>query len=1060
MTDHPPPQAYDPASATARPSLITFFANNPVAANLLMAVLLLGGFLAARGLPAQVFPDVDAQIITVSVPYLGATPSEVEESITRRVDEALRGIDGVDRVVSKASEGYGRITVELKDFANTEKVKDDVQSAVDRIADFPPTDAEEPEVVKVETFQNVMRLAVRSTRDEFHLDAAARSLEEDLLAIEGVSHVRLEGNRSYEIAIEVSEERLQQYQLTINEVANAIRSSSLNLSSGEIRTAAGDLLLRTDQKRESGSEFEDIVIRTLPGGTVLRVGDVARIIDGFVDEELTQEINGERAVFIRVQASKGQNILNVANLLYDFIEDYQPAPGIDVRVWEDEAELLESRLSLLLRNGALGFALVFMFLVVMLDLRLAFWVAMGVPISFLGGFIFFDFFSVDINMISLFALIIVLGIVVDDAIVVGENIGSEQRKGLRGSRASIEGVRGVFSPVTVGVVTTMAAFAPLLFVTGTIGQFLGIVPIVVVAVLAISLVEVFLILPAHLSHEQRWSRWPLDRIQDFVADKIETFRDTSIKMAVSHAVQHRYMTLVYGLGLLALAMVLVVNGAVRVEFFPSVESSSIAVNVDFPVGTPFVVNRSVALRIDDAIKAVDEELGGTAIAAVAITSGGRTPDSQGPPSGDPQTMQTARNLASIDIQLKPEPIRTVSAREVERMIRQELGPVPEAESINFASNLISESTVLEYELTHNNNEVLHEAVETMREQLQQMPMLTELRDTLSDGKRQFDIELTPEGEAAGLTQAAVARQLRQSFFGEEVQRIQRGREEVKVMVRYPSQERRSTTDFFKTRIRLNDGTELPLSTVARVTETRSYSAIDRVNGLRILTVSAEVDNTLATTGEAAGRIQRNVIPALEAQYPELSIGQAGFGREQSRDLSSLGRLATIAIIVIFALIASLMRSYSMPLVILSGIPFGAAGAVIGHFLLGYDLSMISMFGMTALSGVVVNDSLVLVDRYRRLKVENPDLSVKEAIIEATRLRFRAIFLTTATTALGLTPMLFETSLQAQFLMPMAVSLATGILFASVVIIFLVPALVVIRDDILNLFRPKGASEHF
>lgn len=1019
-----------------------------------MAVLLLGGFLAARGLPSQVFPDIDPQIITVSIPYLGATPSEVEESITRRVDEALRGIDGIDRVLSKASEGYGRITVELKDFANTDKVKDDVQSAVDRIADFPPLDAEEPEVVKVETLQNVMRIAVRTKRDEFYLDEAVRDLEQALLTIEDVSHIQLEGNLAYEIAVEVSEEKLRQYQLSISEVASAIKATSLNLSSGEIRTRAGDLLLRTDQKRETGSEFEDIVIRTLPSGSELRIADIATVVDGFADEDLTQEIDGDRAVFVRIQASKGQNILSVSEILYDFIENYEPPPGVSIQIWEDDASLLQSRLSLLLRNGALGFALVFMFLVVMLDLRLAFWVAMGVPISFLGGFIFFDFFGVDINMVSLFALIIVLGIVVDDAIVVGENIGSEHRKGLRGSAAAVSGVRGVFSPVTVGVVTTMVAFAPLLFVTGTMGQILGIVPIVVIAILAMSLVEVFFILPAHLSHEQRWSRWPLDRIQDYVADKVETFRDTAVTFAVKHAVQHRYMTLLYGLGMLTLAVMFVVNGAVRVEFFPVVEADSIRIELDFPVGTPFELTRSIALRVENSVKAINATLDGTAVSSIAITSGGRTPEAGGPPTGDPQTMQAARNLADIDVQLKPEPIRTVSARELERLIRQELGPVPEAESINFSSNLISESSILEYELTHNDDATLRHAVEDMRERLQQMPMLTELRDTLSNGKRQFDIELTPAGKAAGLSHAVVARQLRQNFFGEEVQRIQRGREEIKVMVRYPSDERRSTSDFFNTRIRLDDGTELPLSTVAEVSETRSFSAIDRVDGFRVLTVSAEVDKELSSTGEAAGRIQRNVIPAVLAEYPGLRIGQAGFGREQARDLGSLGRLATIAVIVIFALIASQMRSYSMPLVILSGIPFGAAGAVIGHFLLGYELSMVSMFGIVALSGVVVNDSLVLVDRYRRLRVENPDLSVQQGIVEATRLRFRAIFLTTATTALGLTPMLFETSLQAQFLIPMAVSLATGIVFASVVIIFLVPALVVIRDDILSLFRPK------
>ena len=983
-----------------RESPITFFANNAVAANLLMAVLLIGGFMAARELTMQVFPEIDPGIITVSVPYPGATPSEVEESITRRVDEALRGIDGIDRVVSKASEGYGRITVELKDFVNSEKIKDEVQSAVDLLADFPPLDAEEPEIVVAETLQNVMTLVVRSQGDEFHLDSAVKDLEQELLELPDISLVLVEGMRDYEITVEVSEEKLRQYQLSVEEIGAAIKRSSLNLSSGEIRTESGDLLLRTDQKRETGDEFNNIVLRTLPSGSVLRLSDVANVVDGFADDLITNEVNGERAAFVRIQASDDQNVLDVSKILYAFLESYKPEPGIVVSIWEDESSILSSRLSLLLRNGALGFALVFLFLVVMLDLRLAFWVAMGVPISFLGGFLFFDFFGVSINMVSLFALIVVLGIVVDDAIVIGENIGSEQQKGLKGSVAAIAGVRGVFSPVFVGVVTTMVAFAPLLFTTGTLGQILGIVPIVVIAILVMSLVEVFFILPAHLSHEERWSRWPLDQLQSFVADKVQWFRDNIVTQGVRYAVRHRYLTVFYALAMLTLAMLFVVNGAVRVEFFPQVESDSINIAVDFPVGTPFVVTRQAALKIQDAIKSVNEEFLGTAIKSVSVTAGGRGVDTRGPPTGEPQSMRVARNLASINIQLHEEPLRTVSANELERVIRRRVGDIPNAESINYSSNLISESSVLEYELVHNDNDRLKQAVEWMRNQLRQLPMLTELRDTFSDGKRQFDIELTPEGEAAGLSQAIVARQLRQNFFGEEVQRIQRGRDEIKVMVRYPSSERRSTSDLFNTRIRLNDGTELPLTTVAKVSESRSFSAIDRVDGFRVITIAAEVDREYISTGGAAQLIQREVFPEVQARFPELTINQAGFGREQARDLASLQSLAFVAIIIIFALLAAQMRSYTMPFVVLSGIPFGAAGAVIGHYLLGYDLSMISMFGMVALGGVVVNDSLVLVDRYRRLRNEQPELPLQEAIVEAARLRFRAIFLTTATTALG------------------------------------------------------------
>jgi multidrug efflux pump subunit AcrB len=486
--------------------LVAWFAENSVAANLLMTILLLGGMVQAMGLSAQLFPTIDPGIITVSTAYPGATPSEVEDGITRRVEEAVIGIEGIDRVSSSARENIGVVTAELKDGVDALKVRNDVETAVARLAEFPPEDAEEPDIVVAETVSEVISLVVSSDRGEADLRRGAELLEQELLALPSVSLVSLMGTRDYEIAIEVREESLRRYDLTISEVANAIRRSSLNLSSGEIRTEAGDLLLRTNLKRERGEDFGNIPLRGQPDGSVLRLEDVATIRDGFVEQDLINEFDGRPSVFVIVQKSEAEDALEIADDVRALIANYRPMEGVDLAVWQDQTEALEGRLDLLIRNGLLGFTLVFLFLVLMLDLRLALWVAMGVPISFLGAFLVFESFGVNLNMMSLFALIVVLGVVVDDAIVVGENIVTEQESGKRGLEGAIAGVRGVFSPVFVGVVTTMAAFAPLLLVTGTFGQIFLHVPIVVIAVLTISLIEVFLILPAHLAHPGRWSR--------------------------------------------------------------------------------------------------------------------------------------------------------------------------------------------------------------------------------------------------------------------------------------------------------------------------------------------------------------------------------------------------------------------------------------------------------------------------------------------------------------------------------------------------------------------------
>ncbi|MFT6906404.1 MAG: multidrug efflux pump subunit AcrB [Oleiphilaceae bacterium] len=1039
-----PKHLLPPLSATGNHGgLVEYFAKNPVAGNLLMVILLVGGLLSALGLTAQVFPTIDPGTVTISVAYPGATPTEVEEGITRRVEEAVFGLDGVDRVISRASENLGSVTLELKDFVDADKVRDDAEAAVQQLIDFPPEEAEQPKIVRAQTLSDVLTIVVSSEMGERELRRGAEMIEEELLALPGVSLVSLLGAKDYEIAIEISEDSLRRYDLTISEVANAIRRSSINLSSGEIRTQGGDLLLRTNTKRTSGEAFENIVLRAGSDGSVLKVSDVATVRDGFTEVDLVNQFNGRESVLVKVQKSEAEDVLAIAGTVKTFLEDYTPPKGIDVSVWDDQTEILQDRISLLLRNGLLGFALVFLFLVIMLDLRLALWVAMGVPISFLGAFLFFDAFDININMISLFALIIVLGIVVDDAVVVGENIISEQEHGKTGFQAAMDGVNGVIGPVMVGVLTTMAAFAPLLFVTGTFGQILGVVPVVVILVLAISLIEAFLILPSHLANGGKWSRWPLDRMQDAVSARVERFRSHILAPAVARAVHHRYLTLVGSIGLLVLAGSLLSTGAVRFIFFPALEANSIRASLEFPIGTPFESTQVAANRIVEAANAVNARLDGVAFESISVTIGGQSSSGRGPGSGG--RMSVASHLASVQIALGPEPPRTQSAKELERLWRAEVGEIPGVERLSYVADFFGGQADLEFELAHQDSAILEQAIASLRASYETIDGVYEVQDSNSIGKRQFDINLTPIGEAAGLTPTDIARQLRKRFFGEEVQRIQRGREELKVMVRYPETNRRSSSDLFDARIRLADGSEAPLSSIAQMTESRSLSAINRVDGLRIVSVSGQVDEAVTTPSLANTVVLDDFLPTLKQEFPGLQVRQAGEGREQSKDLSALGRLTMIALLIIFALMASQLKSYSQPLIILAGVPFGAGGALIGHYLLGYNLSFISIFGIVALSGVVVNDSLVLVDRYNKLVDEGWDKA--EAIVEAARLRFRAIFLTTATTALGLTPMLFETSTQAQFLIPMAVSLATGIVFASLIILFLIPALVMIREDL-------------
>jgi len=1042
-------------AATKRSGLLGWFVGNPVAGNLLMVLFLLGGAIATTSLQTEVFPTLEPGAVQVTVVYPGAAPDDVEESITRRVEEAVLGLDGVERVRSSASEGVGRVTVELQDFADAQIVKDDVETAVDGLADFPPEDAEQPQIRVPQPVTTVVTLALTGPVDETTLREAGEQVERELLSRDGVSTARLRGVRSYEIAIEVSESALRRYALSFDEVAQAVRASSLDLSGGEIRTASGDILLRTDALRETGEAFEDIIVRSDPDGGLVRLTDLASIRDGFQDEPLISLVNGDPAVLVDVQFRGAEDLLEVREAAIGYIEEARPPEGVTIKVLRDESQVFRDRLSLLARNAVLGFTLVFLLLVLMLDLRLAFWVAMGVPISFLGGLALFWMLGGTLNFVSSFGLILVLGIVVDDAIVVGENTDRQLSKGMVGEAAAVEGVRGVLAPVLVGVLTTIAAFAPLIFSGGTFGEILRPVPILVICILGISLIEAFFILPGHLAHGGTWSRGPVARIQSRVAGWLHNFSEGVVRRWARFAGKRRYSVTAAGFAVILAVFSLALTGVVRLVFFPSIEAEVVTVDLTMPTGAPFEATERAARHMIDAAEAVAaeyEEQGEPVLRAWAATIGGRSSAGVGGPGAE-STTSVEPNLAQIELTLFPAADRTISSQDIERAWRARIGEIAGAERLAFTSSAGPQDADIAYELAHPDNDVLEAAVSDLADRIAALNGVTEVDDGFDLGKRQLEFEITDAGAAAGLRPADIARQVRQAYFGEEVQRIQRGREEVRVFVRYPDSARRSLQELDALRLRTPDGGEIPLGVAAHITESRSFTSIERVDGRRIIELTANVDDAVVTPGEARAIVDAEIMPVISEAYPGLVSTLAGAGREQAEDLASLQRGLGIALVVMYALLASQLRSYVQPVVILMAVPFGAAGAIIGHGLLGLDLSFPSFMGMIALAGVVVNASIVLVDRYNQNVAAGED--PVEAVAEAASRRFRPILITTLTTALGLLPITLEQSPQAQFLVPMAVSLGTGLLFASTLIVLLVPAYVMIAEDVRG--RKTGAA---
>jgi len=1041
--------------------LLGWFASNHVAANLLMFLIIAAGLMSLFDTKKEIFPETSLDTISITVPYLGASPEDVEKGVLLRVEEAIAGIDGIKRITSIASEGFGTTIVEAEEYADIQDVLDDVKAEIDRIITF-PQETEEPEISEVKSRRHVISIVVYGDASEKTLKTLADQIRDDLTSFENITLVNVLGIRPYEISIEVSEETLRKYSLTFDQVAKAVKQSSLDIPAGSVKTTGGTILLRTKGQMYYGPEFEDIIVLTRNDGTKIRLGDIAVVKDDFEDTDLYSQFDGKRAALVNVLRTGEQSALEVADTVKKYIENKRPnlPEGVSIAIWEDDSAILVSRINLLKRNAYLGLTLVFICLTLFLNFRLAFWTTMGIPISFLGAFYLIPLFGVSINMISLFAFIMSLGIVVDDAIVVGENIFAYRQQGYDRARAAVMGVREMSMPVLLAVLTTMFAFIPLAYTSGIMGKILRVLPIVVVSVLGVSLLEALLILPSHLSSKHSFKKLFIvkytDKLNVWTGRNLEKFINGRFAASVQNAVRWRYLTVSTALAIFICVIGFIVGGYIKFTFFDPVEGDKIVATLTMPQGTPVEQTQEVIDKIEAAAFQLRDEYDSNRKSELSIfkhvstTIGSHPVESQKGPGGTDASGGSESHLGEINIELLEGEVRDVSSMELMKRWRQIVGEVPGVSSLKFISEIFAAGEAINVELSHEDFGKLLAASEQLKTELRNYQGVTDISDSFEPGKTELKLALKDAGRTLGLTLLDLASQVRQGFYGEEAQRIQRGRDDIRVMVRYPKNERRSLSNVENMRIRLSDGTEVPFRTVAEVKYGQGYATIKRVDRRRVVNVTADAEDE--TKEQINNDIYGNVLPVLKTQYPGLQCRFAGEQRERNESLGSLRVNFVIALMAIYALLAVQFKSYAQPLIVMSAIPFGIVGATIGHVVMGYNLSILSMFGIVALSGVVVNDSLIIIDLINRERSGGVELH--QVIRDCATRRFRPIMLTTLTTFFGLVPMMLERSLQARFLIPMAISLAFGVMFATMITLFLVPSLYMILEDFKGRFLPK------
>jgi len=1034
-----------PSIPEAKPGPMAWMVRNRVTPNLLMLVFLVGGFIVASRIKQEVFPDFDLDTVTVSVPYPGASPEEVERGIILVIEEAIRGIDGVKEVSAIATEGRGSVSAELFEDADQQRVYQDIKQEIDRITTF-PEEAEEPEVVLEIRRRDVLTVEVYGHAGEWAIREIAEQVRDRLLLDPGITQIEIEGGREYEVHIEVPEANLRAYGLTLDDVARKIAATSVELPGGKIETRGGEILLRVKERRDWAREFAGIPIVTTPEGTMVRLDDLAAVRDTFEDTDSVGTYNGARAMGVAVYRVGEQTPIGVSDAVRRAMTEIAPdlPPGVEYGIRNDRSDIYRQRLELLLKNAFYGLVLVLLVLGLFLEMRLAFWVTMGIPISFLGAFLFLPLVSVTINMMSMFAFIITLGIVVDDAIVVGENIYDYRRRGMGFVEAAILGARDVALPVSFSILTNLVAFLPLMFVPGVIGKIWIAIPMVVLTVFTISWVEALFVLPAHLAHAREGGRtraghWLHLRQQRF-SRAFARFIENGYGPFMDLCLRVRYFTIATGLAILAVVLGYVWSGRIGMILMPKVEADYAFASAVLPVGSPLDRVVGVRDRLEDAAKAVAAENGKDRLLEGVFTL-------------------IRENVVEIRAYLTKPGVRPISTAEFTQLWRERVGQIVGLESLRYESDRGGPGggPSLTVELSHRNIEVLDRAGAQLAEILEAFPNVTDIDDGYTPGKQQLNFTLRPEGHSLGLTAWEVARQVRNAFYGAEALRQQRGRNEIKVKVRLPESERLSEYDIEQLFIRTPAGHDVPLRQVAQVERGRAYTTITRREARRTVTVTANVE-PIGETSKVEAALSNRILPQLMRDYPGLGYSYEGRQADLRESMQSLLLGFVMALLAIYVLLAIPFGSYVQPLIVMVAIPFGIVGAVVGHLIMGYNLSIMSMMGVVALAGVVVNDSLVLIDYANRLRKQGA--GAFEAIHQAGIRRFRPILLTTLTTYGGLSPMIFETSRQARFMIPMALSLGYGILFGTFITLLLVPCLYMVVEDanrLVRMVRPAPAD---
>ena len=1020
-----------PESSLKERGILAWMVYNRVTPNLLMLFLVLGGIFMSTRIKQEVYPEFALDRISIQVSYPGSSPEEVEKGIVLSIEEAIQGIEGIKKITSTASEGSASVIAEIEEGADAQKLLQEIKQEVDRIATF-PDDAEDPVISSESHKHQVLRLNMYGDASERSLREVVEQVKDRLLQSPGITQVEVSGGRNFEVKVHIPPEKLRMYGLTLSQVAALIRQSATEIPGGKLDTASGEILLRIDNRRDWAREFGRIPIITTSGGTTVFLEDLATVSEGFEDSSRLATYEQQRSMMLLVYRVGKQTPIGVSEATKEAMGKIGTSlpPAINWKITSDDSEVYQQRLQLLLKNAFIGLTLVLALLALFLELKLAFWVTMGIPISFLGGLLFLPMFDVSINMISLFAFIIALGIVVDDAIIAGENIYEYRQRGMSSIQAAIEGAKDVAIPIAFSILTNIVAFLPLMFVPGTMGKVWQVVPAVVITVFIISWVESLLILPTHLAHSSQSAgnplrRW-LSRRQQAFGRKFNWFIKHIYGAFLDRILHFRFFTVALLASGLLVTFGYVFSGRIGIILMPRVESDHAVAMATLPYGSPQTQAIRVRDQIVEAIERIREQHGGDQLI-------------------EGVSALIDENVVEVNAYLTSPDIRPLSTREVAHLWRNETGIVVGLQSSLFASDHggPGSGAALTVELSHRDIAILDKASSMLAEELSKFPNLKDIDDGYAQGKPQYSFAINERGHSLGLTAALVGQQVRDAFQGAIALRQQRGANEVTVRVRLPDDQRFSEFDIETMLIQTPSGTFVPLSDIAQVERGRAYTSITRRDGRRTVMVTADVD-PIGESTKVLATLEATVLPRLISTFPGLTYGYEGRESERKESMKSLMQGFIFSLISIYFLLAIPFRSYIQPIIVMIAIPFGIVGAVLGHLLMGYNLSLMSMMGIVALSGIVVNDSLILVDyaNKQRLRGLTPRSSIRAAAIR----RFRPVMLTTLTTFGGLAPMIFETSRQARFMIPMALSLGFGIVFATVITLVLVPCLYLIIEN--------------